>query len=183
MSSNPFQSQHIVLLPVSGARVRVRRPSLMTMVTVSGLPNELTALAMKVANGQRVLAPGDEPEIIKSNFATIEAYFPYVLVDLRIVDTPTDVKEDADGCWTGTVNRGDIPDIDKQYLFMYGRHLVSANEPDTKADTKAVEEATPEAVGQFRDGTASGDAGRDSETVRPAPVESAEHVTREPVVA
>ena len=182
MSSNPFQAQHIVKLPVSGAKVRVRRPSLMTLVTVSGLPNELVALAMKVANGQRVLETGDEPEIIKANFATIEAYFPYILQDLQIVNTPTDVKEDAEGCWVGKVNRADIADIDKQYLFMYGRHLVSANEPDTEADMKP-EEATTEEVGKFRDEPAGDDTGSGGETVRAETVESAGHTVREPVVA
>lgn len=179
-SSNPFQAQHTVILPVSEAKVRVRRPSLMTMVTVSGLPTELTALAMKVANGQRVLEKGDDLETVRANFASIEAFYPYVLVDVTIThDGPTDVKEDVDGCWIGTVNSADIADIDKQYLFMYGRHLVSANEPDKKADT----EADSEAVGKFRDGASSDDAGPVGEAVRPAPVESAEHVTREPVVA
>jgi hypothetical protein len=185
---NPFQSQHTVVLPVSGARVRVRRPSLMTMVTVSGLPTELTSLAMKVANGQRVLESGDEPDIIKANFAAIEAYIPFVLVDLKVTkDGPTDVhleNHTTDGAiWVGTVNLADLPDIDKQYLFMYGRHLVSPNEPDTEADIEPAKEATPEEIGQFRDGAAGDDAGSSGEAVRAEAVESTRHSAREPVIA
>lgn len=178
--SNPFQSQHIVVLPVSNAKVRLRRPSLLTMVTVSGLPTELTALAMKVANGQRVLSPGSEPEIIAANFATIEAFIPFVLVDLKVTrDAPTDVHEDAEGCWVGTVNPADLADTDKQYIFMYGRHLVGPNEPDTQT----VAEAKTEEVGKFRDGAAGDDAGSTGEAVRVPPIESTGHVSREPVVA
>lgn len=175
---NPFQSQHTVILPVAEAKVRVRRPSLLTMVSVSGLPTELTSLAMKVANGRSVLDKGDEPEIIKANFAAIEAYFPYVLVDLKVTkDGPTDVRIDDEGCWVGTVNSSDIADTDKQYLFMYGRHLVGPNEPDKEA------EATTEEVGKFRDGASGGDTGSSGEEIQPAPIESSGHVSREPVVA
>lgn len=152
----------------------------MTMVTVSGLPSELTAIALKVASAQRVLEKGDDFETMRLNFATIEAYIPFVLVDLKVTkDGPTDVHEDADGCWVGAVNLADIPDTDKQYIFMYGRHLVAPNEPDIKADM----EATTEEVGKFRDGAAGDDAGSGGETVRAAAVESAGHVSREPVVA
>lgn len=174
---NPFQTQHTVLLPVSQAKVRVRRPSLMTMVTVSGLPSELTAMAMRVASGQRLLDTGDEVETMKTNFGIIEAFIPYVLVDLKITkDGPTDVKEDEQGCWIGTVNIADLADTDKQYLFMYGRSLVSPNEPEES-------EATTEEVGKFRDGANSSDAGSSGEAVRPAPIESSGHPVREPVGA
>lgn len=180
--ANPFQSQHIVVLPVSGAKVRVRRPSLMTMVTVSGLPTELTGIALKIANAQRVLAQGDDVATMKANFETIEAYVPYVLVDLKVADV-TDVKEDADGCWVGTINLSDMADIDKQYIFMYGRHLVGPNEPDKKEDIEEVKEATTEAVSKFRGGAVGDDTGSTGEEVQPAPIESSGHVSREPVVA
>lgn len=183
---NPFKNIHTVTLPVSGARVRCRKPSLMTMVATGGLPSELTGMALNIAENKPVLSTGTSIEDVKRTFETVEAFIPYVLVDIKLVREGESklqtMGDDIDGnYWGGTLNYADLQDVDKQYIFLVGRGSIQPWRVEGAEDGHGEKEATDEDLGKFRPDSSRDDAGRTGEEVRAEAEQSAGVVAREPV--
>jgi hypothetical protein len=97
---------------------------------------------------------------MKSLMEIVEQIVPLFLVNLTVGDA-TETELDADGCLTGTVNMADIPDLDKQYIYMYGRYLLEPEE-------KKKEQVTTKELDTFRDEPGRGDAGPGGAPIRAA---------------
>ena len=159
--SNPFKPVQILTLPISKQKIRARRFSLMTTVIKTGLPAELTSVVLRAYSGEENLLGTPENDLTKMRalMEIVEEIVPLFLVNLTVGES-TNTELDADGCLTGVVNMADLPDLDKQYIYMYGRYLV---------DPERVKgEATTESLDTFRDRTGSADGGPDREALRPA---------------
>ncbi len=154
-----------VSLP-SGVKMRARRPSVLSLIASGGFPSELTLEIWKLASREGDISKNAESlDSLKSWAALLEAYIPYVLVTPQI-GLVTDVKEDDQGVLIGTIVIGDLQDMDKQVLFLFGNGLVPSDEEI--ADGK--KEVSAKSLASFRDGEQGADAGSSSEAVQPAPV-------------
>lgn len=175
---NPFRPVQILTLPISKQKIRARRFSFMTTVVKMGLPAELTSTVLRAYGGEESLLATPETDVVKmrSLMEIIEQIVPLFLVNLTIGDE-TNIELDTDGCLVGILNMADVPDLDKQYIYMYGRYLLT---PDEMKDKDTKKEATTEAVATFRDGIGSIDAGSGGETVQPAAEQSPSSVATEP---
>lgn len=157
-----FGGPQVVQLP-SGARVRVRRMSLLSRIAAGDFPADLTTAAWKMYSRAEASDGKDAitVETIREQANVVEKYLPYVLVSPKIGNA-TETSEDAEGVVIGTVAIADIPDIDKQYLVMYGQGYVSGS---------FAAAARPEAgLDSFRDGAARADAGPSGDEIRAATV-------------
>jgi len=176
-----FGQVTIVTLP-SGDKVRCKKPSLVTMLTVGLFPNDLTVHAIRLYNKDLPAVPTiEDPEQVKAMMRLIDAFIPRVLVD-PAVGAATAVTLDPDGIQTGTTTLEDIPDADKQWLFLWGQSLL----PDDATKLPAPAEETPPAsaaVAPFRAGDERPDAGSLGATVPPAAVEPAGDPAGAPVRA
>lgn len=118
-----FGSVNTVILPMSRAKVLVRRPSMFSLVKSGGLPAELTSLVWRLfgdTNGVSLASVLEETGPEAEKFAVlVEKFIPHVLVSLTIGDV-SDAEEDEQGITRGTVALIDIHDIDKNHLFLYG---------------------------------------------------------------
>ena len=163
-----FGQVHTLTLP-SGAKVRVRRPSVLALVAAGGFPAELTIEVWKLLN--KKVEPEEaiaDPEALKRWALLIEKFVPHVLVDPKIAEE-TEVTTDSDGGVHGTVRSEDISDFDKQYLFLYGNGVYRANEEEI---TLVNEEVTKADLGPFRDRAAGVDVGSGGDTIQPEAVDS-----------
>ena len=118
-----FGALNTLILPMSKAKVLVRRPSMFSLVKSGGLPGELTSLVWKLfgdSNGVSLASVLEEPGPEVEKFAIlVEKFIPHVLVSVTVGDV-TDAEEDEQGVTRGTIAMIDIPDIDKNHLFLYG---------------------------------------------------------------
>lgn len=156
----------IATLPQSKHKVRVRRPSLLTLIATGGFPAELAAVVWKMY--EKGTSPDDitqDPQGILQMATLIEAYVPFVLVSPK-VGVLTQVETDSDGVLTGTIALLDLHDTDKQFLFFYGQGLV-----DIPEAPRATETVSAQALQSFPEDAARADAGPAGESVRPAPVD------------
>lgn len=169
---NPFKPVQILMLPISKQKIRAKRFSLMTTIVKTGLPAELTSTVMRAYAGEENLLATPAADVVKmqSLMEIVEQMVPLFLVNLTIADE-TNTELDADGCLVGALNMGDLPDLDKQYIYMFGRYLL---DPD-----KAME-ATAEALKSFRDTTGRADDGSGGETLRSATEQPAGDAVQEP---
>lgn len=162
----------------SGMKVQVRRPSVLSLITSEGFPQDLTIAVWKLIKKDQ-LDPdmiGHDAEAIRTWARLITAYVPEVLVNPRVTDVTELVPVEGDpGRVSGTIEMRDISDMDKQFLFLYGNGVVPSNE---EMEAGVSSGKVLEALRTFRDRAARGDAGPGGEAVRaeavePAGVESA----------
>lgn len=172
--SNPFKPVQILTLPMSKLKIRAKRFSFMTTVVKTGLPAELTSMVLRAYSGEENLLGAPEGDVVKmrSLMEIIEEIVPLFLVNLTL-GSETNTELDADGCLIGTLNMADVPDLDKQYIYMYGRYLLN---PDQ--DQK--EQVTTKELDTFRDGPGGTDAGSAGEAVRAAAEQSTPPAAAEP---
>lgn len=149
--------QYVFDLPSKLLRVRARRPSLLTILASGGFPNELTAAAWRSQNGT-VDFSGENPQLIRQLAQLIDAILSHVLVS-PAVGLETRLEEGPDGVAAGTVAVVDLPDVDKQFLFMWAQRLLPT--PGEEA---------PPALDNFRDERARVDARSAGTAVQPATV-------------
>jgi hypothetical protein len=155
--AEPFTGTEIVVLPQSKKKVRVRRPSLITLLASGGFPADLAAIVWGMyEKGEDPEKFAREPDGIRNMALLMETYVPYVLVSPTIGPT-THVAPDSEGVLTGTINLLDLHDIDKRFLFFYGQGLL---------DTPAKEEVSAQALDTFPEGAASPDTRPAREPVR-----------------
>ncbi len=161
-----FGRTHTLRLPISGERVRVRRPSTFSLVAAGTLPAELTTLVWKLfGSGKQVTEMLEEAKNLTDYTKLVERMVPHVLVDPVVTDV-SDCEPDAEGVLTGTVALVDLPDLDKNHLFMYGVGAVRAEEEiQEEAGTREVVAAD---LATFPGEPAPGDAGPGGEAVRAA---------------
>jgi len=166
-ASGKFRAIKPLILPVSKAKVRVRRPSLMNLVIAGGLPSEMTGMALRLAQqGEERKEP--TTDLLKELFTNIHQFLSLVLVDLKVVSDPeikSETEEDEDGFETGVVNTADMADDDKQYLFLYARGYIEAEDEKVKPVEKGVGSEQTES---FRDERSGPDSGSSRETLRGA---------------
>lgn len=162
---------HTVTLP-SGMKVGARRISLMSLLWAGGFPTELTSVVWSMFNqGVDVKQLSQEPDGLRRMVGIIEAVVPHVLVQPKVL-TPQEVEGGktttlevgADGVQHGAVALGDIPDVDKQWLFLFGQALIRTDE---ERDDRA---GAPAGPGGFRAERVRADAGPGGAAVRPAAV-------------
>jgi hypothetical protein len=149
----------------SGNKVRVRRPSVLSLIAAGGFPTDLTSEAWKLAR-KDMIDPDKmaaDPEGVKSWAKLIDAFIPHVLADLQITGSGETKIEEADGYMTGVMMSYDMNDMDKQVVFLFGTGVLPSDE-EMKA--KAREEISAEALKEFRDERESVDAGHGGEAVR-----------------
>jgi len=157
-------------LPIMGLKVTVRRPSMFSLVAAGGLPGELTSLVWKIFGGKEsslasILEQGQE---IK-NFATlIEKFIPAVLVDPVIYEPKIGEEapkpEIVNGELHGTISALDIPDIDKNHMFLFGMGVIKCLE-----EQEAIREGVvADDLSTFRDEQPRADAGPAGSAVQPA---------------
>jgi len=160
--SNPFKPIQILTLPISKQKIRAKRFSFMTTVVKTGLPAELTGTVLRAYNGEENLLGASETDLVKmrSLMEIIEQIVPLFLVNLTLGDE-TNTELDADGCLVGVLNMADMPDLDKQYIYMFGRYLLDPTE--SKKD-----EVPAKDVETFRDGSGGADVGSGGTPVRAA---------------
>jgi len=150
----------------SGNKVRVRRPSVLSLIAAGGFPNELTNEAWKLARKEMI-----DPEKLQSDpqgiqlwAALIGAFVPHVCLDLKVVQaavggTKVDV---VDGLMTGVIEGNDLSDMDKQVIFLFGTDVL----PSDEEQAEARREVSAESLKEFRDGGQGADAGHGGEEVR-----------------
>jgi hypothetical protein len=125
-----FGVTHILTLPISQEKVRVRRPSTFSLVAAGGLPADLTALVWRLfgdkdKNLNSVMEQGDE---LKTYSQLVEKLVPYILVQPTVAAESNCDEVDEEGVMVGSIALMDIPDLDKNHIFMYGVGAVRASE-------------------------------------------------------
>lgn len=165
-----------VTLPQSKYKVRVRRPSLITLIASGGFPAELAAVVWKMYEGKNDGDLLQEPEGIMRMASLIEAYVPHVLVVPQVGPT-SQIDIDAEGFAIGSVAMLDLHDTDKRFLFFYGQGLLDA------MDEKPTETASAPALASFPEDVARADTRPAREPVRAETVDTPGHVAAEPASA
>lgn len=131
----------------SGAKVRARRPSLQTVLSTGDLPSELTALAVRLVNGE---APDlTVPDQAVRMLGFMDRFIRFVLIEPKIADE-SNVTEDDDGTLHGQIALIDLDDRDKQYLWRFGQGGIAIG---------ADGEVTSDMLATFRNGRARADSG------------------------
>lgn len=142
----------------SGNKVKVRRPSLLTLIRTGQLPSTLVAAVWKVfgqAEGPAsMMQSGDDVQMM---IGMMDATIKSILVSPSVTDEPSDVAVDEQGYTTGHVNINDIPDMDKTTMFGFATAMVSGDR----------EEKAKEAdLAKFRAREPGNPPGSDGETVQ-----------------
>lgn len=183
-----FGRPHVLTLPISGYKIRVRRPSLFTLVTAGAFPDDLAATVWTMSKRGFQLSNngGPEGETDPQKFGefarVIEVYIPHVLVDPK-ASAASDVRLDAEGCLTGLLDVAELDDVDKQRLFFFGQGIMLSDDEMVEKVARisaAAQEVTSADVRPFRDGAARGDGGPGGEALRPAAFDAAGYPVREP---
>jgi hypothetical protein len=160
-----FGGLNTLLLPMSKVKVLVRRPSMFSLVASGGLPGELTSLVWRLFGNDGTVTLGTmleegSPEV--KNFSMlVEKLLPHVLVSVKVADE-SDCEEDDQGVLRGNIALIDIPDIDKNHIFLYAVGVLKGRDE--------IGEVVAADLEAFRDRAARGDAGHDVQEVQPAPV-------------
>lgn len=153
-----------IVLP-SGYIVTARKVSMYSLIAAGVFPNELTAIAMQVADKkdgtEKLLASvTDDPEGLKKFAGMVDILLLEVLVD-PVASLDKDVRTacevTADNQLTGTINLRELDDDDKQYLFLW-----------TQRPRRAPRREVERNLDTFRDGTTRPAAGSGGEAVRAA---------------
>lgn len=157
---------HSVILP-SGVKVLARRPSIMSLIASGGFPDELTALVWRMGQEKTVASElSQTPEGIRQLATMIEAFLPYVLMSPKVGPvTATELGDD--GVLTGTIERMDIDDGDKNWLFLFGQGVILTQE-ERQAAPKTLTAAD---LGRFRTELQSSQLGQSGEAVQSTAVE------------
>ncbi len=150
--------QYVFDLPSKLMRIRARRPSLLTILAAGGFPNELTAAVWRSQSGTLDFS-GENPELIRQLAQLIDAMITHILVSPQ-VGPDTRLEEGPGGVAQGTVAVVDLPDVDKQFLFMWVQRLLPT----------PGEEAPPD-LHSFRDERPRADVGPVGAAVQPAAVD------------
>lgn len=157
-----FGRVHVLRLPISGERVRVRRPSTFSLVAAGVLPAELTTLVWKLfGSGQKVTDMLEETKNLFDYTKLVEQMLPHVLVEPQ-VGAESDCEPGEDGVLRGTVALIDLPDLDKNHIFMYGVGAVRSEDESQPQEVVAAD------LAPFPGEPARGDAGPGGEAVRAA---------------
>jgi hypothetical protein len=171
----------VVTLP-SGNKVRAKKPSLVTLIVGGVFPNDMMRHAIRLYNKDIPEQPTrvEDPEQARAALQLMDIMLPKVLIHPSIGNV-TAVEEDEEGVQKGTVMLEDVPDGDKQWLFLWGQGLL----PDDASKPLPGEVKTPAAaeVAPFRGESERSDAGSGSAEVQPAAVEPDRAPTGEPVSA
>src|SRR5262245_38401145 len=155
----------VVTLPLSRYKVRVRQPSLITLIATGGFPSELASVVWKMYEQNKDPAElSSDPAGIMQMANLIESYVPYVLVSPKI-GAQTEMRADADGVMSGTLAMLDIRDSDKRFLFFYGQGLLDG------ADFTPTQEVSAPALTTFPEEPPRPDARPSREPVRAETVE------------
>ena len=176
---------HTLTLP-SKYKVYVRRPSAFTLIKSGGFPAELASSVWGLFTKKLDMDTfATDPSAMQKYAELIEKFWPFVLVKLQVIPDDQDVENgpDAIDCIVGTCHAGDLDDLDKQELFLYGiglaKHdagsaqIASTQEPPTTTPEPKPEEAEVADLSSFRDGAARDDDRPRREPVRTATVEPA----------
>lgn len=161
-SKNPF-APALLTLP-STLRVHARRPSLMSLISAGGFPTELTGLVWQLASNE--ISPAQmvaSPEELVRTCRLIDAFLAHVLVSPVVqddADTEITPPSTDDEPATGHVRTADLPDTDKQYLFLYGTGMLRATPVAGAMEARTLE--------TFRDESVRADAGSSGPAVQPA---------------
>ncbi len=162
---------HTVTLP-SGQKVVARRVSLISLLWAGGFPTELTSVVWSMFNqGVDVKQLSGEPDGLRRMVGILEQIVPHVLVQPRVLSAKevedgarTDVRAGAEGVLEGAVALSDIPDVDKQWLMLFGQGLIRT------AEERADEPGAPAGPEGFPAEPVRADAGPAGAAVRPAAV-------------
>lgn len=155
---------HTLSLP-SGKKIKVRRPSLLYLVTSGGFPAELTMKVWQTLQGPAEELPDllNDPKALTSWATIINSYIPNVMVDPKIGE-PTNLEEEDDGTLSGTLSLADMRDADRQFVFLYGTGVYKGDEEMITAQVE--KEIKVADLVNFRDESVRPDAGRGGEEVR-----------------
>ncbi len=167
-----FGLLHTLTLP-SGAKVKAKRPSILTLIKDGGFPSELTIAVWRMMKREMDLdALGKDPDAFKQWAALIDAVTASVLVS-PAVGEKTDLTADEAGVLCGTVLIGDIPDLDKQFIFLFGNAVYRSDEEQLTEKAKAAQggqedQATPRVADlqPFREDAPGGNAGHGGAAIR-----------------
>jgi hypothetical protein len=170
-----IESSRIKILPQSKLRVRVRRPSLVTLIASGAFPAELASIVWKMYE-KTDETPNDDPESIQRMARLMEEFIPHVLVTPRI-GSVTQLQDDVDGVAQGTIASIDLGDLDKRWLFFYGQGLVEQDGSETTPEVSAA------SLDSFPEEPARADARPAREPVRAEAVESGGNPEPEPASA
>ena len=151
----------------SGIKVRVRRPSLFSVLAKGRIPGDLTATVWAMINAKKDEDLIAGPDAIKSMAQMIDMYTEACLVQPKAAEV-TDLTEDAEGVLTGTVRVDDLPDADKGRIMAFGQGNWKPEEEASATTRSALE--------TFRDERGSADAPRSGQDVQPAAVTSGGHI-------
>lgn len=169
-SSKPLRTIGVgtLHLPIMGVKVKVRRPSVFSLVASGGLPGELTSIIWKIFGGKEnslgsILQEGKQ---VTDFSRLVEKFFPHVLVDVKVTGE-SNCFVDPDGYLNGTINALDIPDVDKNHLFLYGVGITRGLDEQERI----AEEVVAADLETFRGEPTRPDAGSGSDEVQPATVE------------
>jgi hypothetical protein len=153
-----------IVLP-SGYIVKVRKVSMYSLIAAGVFPNELTSIAMQVADkkdGTEKLLTSvtEDPEGLKKFAGMVDILLLEVLVDpvgTMDKDVRTACEITADNQLTGIINLRELDDDDKQYLFIW-----------TQRPRRALRREVEANLDTFRDGAERPAAGSGGEAVRAA---------------
>lgn len=163
----------VVTLPFSKYKVRLRRPSLITLIATGGFPTELASVVWKMyETNKNADELAKEPDGILHMASLMESYIPFVLVEPH-VGGATNLQLDAEGNMTGTWAMIDVSDSDKRFLFFYGQGLLDdfPTEP-VKNGATPEPEVSAQTLATFPEEQARADARPAREPVRAEAVES-----------
>lgn len=151
----------------NGMKVRVRRPSILSLISSEGFPQDLTGEVWKLIKKDKLdpqkLEVADV-ESIRTWARLINAYVPQVLVNPKVTEVTELVDvEGKPGQVSGTIALEDISDMDKQFLFLYGN---GAAPSDEEMEAGVGSSKVLEALRRFREGAARDNAGPGGEAVR-----------------
>ena len=170
-----FGTPETLVLPFSKAKVKVRQPSIVSILAAGGFPNELTTLVWSMY--QQTFDPEQmvhDPESLKQMAVLVDTFVPYVLVQPKVITSgDTQLAVDPEGYTVGVVSIYDLPDLDKQFLFLYAQGL-------RRADGSQAEEAK---LSNFRDESEGTAAAPGSGDVRAEAVDADRAPAGEPVGA
>lgn len=177
MSGQSLGGVH-TLTVASKHKFYVKRPSTFTLIRTGGFPAELASQVWGLFNKKLDMDTfGTDPTAMMKYAEMVDKYWPYVLIGLKVVEDAEEVSNHVDdkGCVIGTCHSGDLDDLDKQDLFMYGIGLQQPDKDSVPSPNGAAaqtlpepqpQEATVRDLDQFRDRAERDDARPRREPVR-----------------
>jgi len=166
MTAPVYGRPHLVTLP-SGIKMLARRPSIVSLISSDGFPDELTTLVWRMGEEKNVVSElMRTKEGIRQLASMMEAYLPFILISPKITsETATEVG--PDGVLTGTIASMDLVDEDKNWLFLFGQGLILTPEERQVGPTVAAAD-----LARFREGLKSDVPGQSGAAVQSAAVDA-----------